>query len=95
MVQFLIIDFLQNICDYDYHIIRLLCRNNTSLHCSMLSTCCIKATVPSIRYLTDKKIGLPFHLNNWQLTLVCFCCENFNLSTGSIRNIEIRIYVYL
>ena len=48
MVRFLIIDFLQNICDYDYYIMYLLCGNYTSLHCSMLSTC-IKATVPSIR----------------------------------------------
>ena len=50
MVRFLIIDFPQNICDYDYYIICLLCGNYTSLHCSMLSTHCIKATVPSIRY---------------------------------------------
>ena len=49
MVRFLIIDFLQNICDYDYYIIGLLCGNYTSLHRSMLSTHCIKATVPSIR----------------------------------------------
>ena len=34
MVSFLIIDFPQNICDYDYYIIRLLCGNYTSLHCS-------------------------------------------------------------
>ena len=51
----LIIDFLQNICDYDYYIIRLLCRNYTSLHCSMLPTCSIKATVPSIRYFNWRK----------------------------------------
>ena len=49
MVRFLIIDFLQNICDDDYYIIGFLCGNYTSLHCSMLSTRCIKATVPSIR----------------------------------------------
>ena len=49
MVQFLIIDFPQNICDDDYYTICLLCGNYTSLHCSMLSTRCIKATVPSIR----------------------------------------------
>ena len=60
MVQFLIIDFPQNICDYDYSTIRLLCGNYTLLHCSMLSTCCIKATVPSIRYF------------NWQKKLGCF-----------------------
>ena len=48
MVQFLIIDFPQNICD-DYYIICFLYGNYTSLHCSMLSTRCIKATVPSIR----------------------------------------------
>ena len=45
----LIIDFPQNICDDDYYIIRMLYGNYTSLHCSMLSTRCIKATVPSIR----------------------------------------------
>ena len=49
MVRFLIIDFPQNICDYDYYIIRLLYGNYTSLQCSMLCTHCIKATVPSIR----------------------------------------------
>ena len=49
MVRFLIIDFPQNICDDDYYIIDFLCENYTSLHCSMLSTRCIKATVPSIR----------------------------------------------
>ena len=49
MVRFLIIDFPQNICDDDYYIIHLLCGNYTSLHCSVLSTHCIKATVPSIR----------------------------------------------
>ena len=43
------IDFPQNICDDDYYIIGFLCGNYTSLHCSMLSTRCIKATVPSIR----------------------------------------------
>ena len=45
----LIIGFPQNICDNDYYIICLLCGNCTSLHCSMLSTHCVKATVPSIR----------------------------------------------
>ena len=44
-------------------------RNYTSLHCSTLSTCCIKATVCSIRYFNWQKIGLLFHLINWQLTL--------------------------
>ena len=38
MVQFLIIDFLQNICGCDYYIIHLLYGNHTSLHCSMLCT---------------------------------------------------------
>ena len=41
MVRFLIIDFLQNICNYAYYIIRSLCENYMSLHCSMLSTRCI------------------------------------------------------
>ena len=54
MVRFLIMDFSQNICDDDYYIIRLLCRNYTSLHCSMLSTY-IKATVPSISYFNWQK----------------------------------------
>ena len=49
MVRFLIIGFLQNICDNDYYIICLLCGNYTSLHCSMLSTRYVKDTVPSIR----------------------------------------------
>ena len=35
--------------DDDYYIIYLLCGNYTSLHCSMLSTHCVKATVPSIK----------------------------------------------
>ena len=47
MVRFLIIDFPQNICEDDYYIICLLCGNYMSLHSSMLSTHCIKATVPS------------------------------------------------
>ena len=66
MVRFLIIGFPQNICDDDYYIICLLCGNYTSLHCSMLSTHCVKATVPSIR---GEKIGLVFRPINWLLTL--------------------------
>ena len=70
MVWFLIIDFPQNICDDDYYIISLLCRNCTSLHCSMLSTRCIKATVPSIRCFQWQKNRVAFSsLINWQLTL--------------------------
>ena len=49
MVRFLIIDLPQNTCDDDYYIICLLCVNYMSRYCSMLSTRCIKATVPSIR----------------------------------------------
>ena len=49
MVRFLMINFPQNICDDDYYIIGLLCGNYMSLHCSTLSTRCIKATVRSIR----------------------------------------------
>ena len=60
MVQFLIINFPQNICDDDCYIIRLLCGNYTSLHWSMLSTCCIKATVPSIRYFDWQKSRVAF-----------------------------------
>ena len=48
MVRFSIIGFPENICDDDYYIICLFCGNYTSLHCSMLSTRCVKATVPSI-----------------------------------------------
>ena len=60
MVRFMIIDFPQNICDDDYYIIRLLCGTYTSLHCSMLSTHCIKATVPSIRYFNWRKYRVAF-----------------------------------
>ena len=63
MVRFLIIDFPQNICGHDYYIICLLCRNNTPLHCSMLSTHCIKATVPSTRYFNWQKVGVAFSSN--------------------------------
>ena len=49
MVRFLIIVFPQNICDEDCYIICLLCGKYTSLHYSMLSIRCVKATVPSIR----------------------------------------------
>ena len=48
MALFLKIYFPQNICDDDYYIIHLLCGNYMSLHCSMLSIHCIKATVLSI-----------------------------------------------
>ena len=51
MVWFLIIDSSLNICSCDNYIICLLCENYMSLHCSMLSTCCIKATGHSIRYV--------------------------------------------
>ena len=68
MVWFLIIHFLQNICDYDYYIFHLLCGNYTSLHCSMLSIHCIKATVPSIRF-NWQKIGLFFRQINWKFML--------------------------
>ena len=42
MVWFLIIDFTQNICGCHYYIIHLLCGNYTSLHCSIISTRCIR-----------------------------------------------------
>ena len=58
-----VIDFPQSICGYDYYIIHLLCKNYTSLHCSILSTCCIKATVHSIRYF------------NWQKNQVAFSSD--------------------
>ena len=70
MVRILIINFPQNICDYDYYITRFLCGNSTALHCSVLSIRCIKATVPSIRYFNWQKIGLLFSPINWQLTLL-------------------------
>ena len=60
MVRFLIIDFPQNICDDDYCIICLLCGNYTSLHCSILSIYCIKATVPSIRKFNWRKNQVAF-----------------------------------
>ena len=41
-----------------------------SLHCSMLSICCIKATVSSIRHVNWHNIRLLFSLINWQLMLV-------------------------
>ena len=69
MVRFLIIDITQNICDDDCYIICLLCGNYASLHCSMLSICCIKATVPSIRYFNWRKNRVAFRPINWQLTL--------------------------
>ena len=50
-------------------IICLLFGNYTSLHYSILSTHCIKVTVPSIRYFNWQKIGLLFCPINWQLTL--------------------------
>ena len=49
-----------NICCYDYYIIRLPCGNYTSLHCAMLSTCCIKAAVPPIRYFNWRKTRVAF-----------------------------------
>ena len=61
MVQFLIIDFPQNICDHDYYIIHLLCGNYTSLHFSVLSTRCIKATVR--RYFNWQKNQVAFSSN--------------------------------
>ena len=75
MVWFLIVGFPHNICDYDYYIIHLLYGNYMSLHCSMLSTRCIKATVPSIRYFNWQKIGLLFCPINWQHMLLglLFC----------------------
>ena len=48
-------DFQQNICGCDYYIICLVCGNNTSLHCSVLSTHSIKATRHSIEYLAGKQ----------------------------------------
>ena len=63
MVRFLIIDFLQSICDYHYYIIRLLCGNYTSRHLSMLSTRCIKVTVRSIRYFNWQKNRVAFSSN--------------------------------
>ena len=60
MVWFLVIDFPQNVCDYDYYIICLLCGNNTSLHCSMLCSHRIKATLPSIRYFNWRKNWVSF-----------------------------------
>ena len=68
MVRFLIIDFPQNLCGYDYCIICLLCGNYMSLDCFTLSTH-IKATVCSIRQFNWQKMGLLFHPINLQLSL--------------------------
>ena len=43
-----IIDFVQNICGYNYYIIDLFCGNHTSFHYPTYSTCCIEATVHGI-----------------------------------------------
>ena len=40
-----------------------------SMHRSILSTHCIKAIVPSIKYLDWQKIRLLFRLIKWQVTL--------------------------
>ena len=83
MVRFLIIDFPQNTCDDDYYIIHFLCGNNMSLHCSMLSTRCIKATVPSIRYF------------NWQNNQVAFSSDKLAIYATRQMLICKLLHVYL
>ena len=51
---------IENIGGCDYYMICLPCWNYTSLHCTTvhyLATCCVKATVHCIRFLTAKKLG--------------------------------------
>ena len=83
MVQYLIIDFLQNICGYDYYIIRLLCGNYTSLHCPLLHTYLlvirIKATVPSTRDLNWQKNQVEFCPINWELKLMAYAYKAVEL----------------
>ena len=69
MVWFLMIDFVQNIWGW-ITLNLLLCKNYASSHCSMLSTCCIKATMHSIKYFICQKVRLLLCLINWQLTLL-------------------------
>ena len=92
MVRFLIIDFPQNICDDDYYIICLLCGNYMSLHCSMLSTCCNKATVPSVRYFNWQKNWVA--LINWQLTL-CIVLYYNKPHTHTIQLYKLSAYIML
>ena len=47
----------------------LLYGNYMSSHYSTLSTCCIKATVCSIRYFNRQRVGLLFDPINWQMML--------------------------
>ena len=66
-MQFLIIDFPQNVCGYGYYIISLLCGNYASLHCSMLVVLRLLCILQGI--LTGEIIRLLFHQINRQLTL--------------------------
>ena len=68
-LRFLIIDFAQNIWGCNYYIILLLCGNYASSHCSTLSTCCIRATVCSIRYFNWQKSHVFVRLINNLCTL--------------------------
>ena len=70
IVQVLVIGFAQNIRGCDYFTILLFCKNYISSHCSMLSSCWIKAIVCSIRYFNWQKFRLLFDLINRQLLLV-------------------------
>ena len=47
-----------------------------SLHCSMLSTRSIKATVPSIQYFNWQKTWVGFRPINWQLMLYAYLFDD-------------------
>ena len=99
MMRFLIIDFPQNICNDDYYIICLLCRNCTSLHCSMLSTRCMKATACAffnwqknqVAFLSDLLVTYVMHIHclHWlMLTGLLFLnafCQPCKSMTGEME----------
>ena len=76
MVWFLIIDFLQNIFDYDYYVICLLCRNYTEIirHCIVLCYLLIVLRLLCLLkgILTGEKIRLLFH----QINLATYAISN-------------------
>ena len=72
-----------------HHPFFLLCGNNTSSHCSTLSTICIKATVCSIRYVAiTSKSWVDFDPINWQLMLDT--CSYVSSKALVILNLDLR-----
>ena len=61
-----------------------------SLHRSMLSTGCIKATVSSIKHVNWHNIGLLFCLINWQLMLVAGNASQ----TIPVQSIHVLMFYY-